>query len=205
MPSRIRSLVFGAVFAAGMLATALVHAADQFINVLTGGTSGVYYPLGVALGNTIGKAMPGAKTSVQATKASVENLNLLQPAAARSPSRSAIRYRMPGKATRRPGSRRRSRNCAASPRSTPTTSRSSRAPTAGIKTLADLKGKSVSVGAPKSGTELNARVILAAAGLTYKDFAKVEYLPFGESRRAHEESPDRRHAAVRGPRRLGAA
>ena len=53
-------------------------AADQFINVLTGGTSGVYYPLGVALANTIGKAMPAVKTSVQATKASVENLNLLQ-------------------------------------------------------------------------------------------------------------------------------
>ena len=33
-------------------------AADQFINVLTGGTSGVYYPLGVALANAIGKAMP---------------------------------------------------------------------------------------------------------------------------------------------------
>src|SRR5439155_12683866 len=53
-------------------------AAEQFINVLTGGTSGVYYPLGVALGNAIGKAIPGSKTSVQATKASVENLNLLQ-------------------------------------------------------------------------------------------------------------------------------
>ena len=50
-----------------------------------------------------------------------------------------------------------------------------------IKTLADLKGKSLSVGAPKSGTELNSRAILAAAGMTYKDFAKVEYLPFGES------------------------
>jgi TRAP transporter TAXI family solute receptor len=51
----------------------------------------------------------------------------------------------------------------------------------GIKTLADLKGKSLSVGAPKSGTELNSRAILAAAGLTYKDLGKVEYLPFAES------------------------
>jgi len=51
----------------------------------------------------------------------------------------------------------------------------------GIKTLADLKGKNVSVGAPKSGTELNARTIFATAGLTYKDLGKVEYLPFGES------------------------
>jgi TRAP transporter TAXI family solute receptor len=51
----------------------------------------------------------------------------------------------------------------------------------GIKTLADLKGKSLSVGAPKSGTELNSRAILAAAGMTYKDMGKVEYLPFAES------------------------
>jgi TRAP transporter TAXI family solute receptor len=47
--------------------------------------------------------------------------------------------------------------------------------------MADLKGKRISVGAPRSGTELNARAILKAAGLSYKDFAKVEYLPFGES------------------------
>ena len=51
----------------------------------------------------------------------------------------------------------------------------------GIKSLADLKGKRLSVGAPKSGTELNARAILQGAGLTYKDLGKVEYLPFGES------------------------
>ena len=47
----------------------------------------------------------------------------------------------------------------------------------GIKTLADLKGKRISVGAPKSGTELNARAIFKAAGLSYEDMGKVEYLP----------------------------
>jgi TRAP transporter TAXI family solute receptor len=51
----------------------------------------------------------------------------------------------------------------------------------GIKTLADLKGKSLSVGAPASGTELNARAIFAAAGLKYEDLGRVEYLPFAES------------------------
>ncbi len=44
-----------------------------------------------------------------------------------------------------------------------------------------MKGKRVSVGAARSGTELNAREILKAAGLSYSDLAKVEYLPFGES------------------------
>jgi TRAP transporter TAXI family solute receptor len=39
----------------------------------------------------------------------------------------------------------------------------------------------LSVGAPKSGTELNARAILAAAGIKYENLGKVEYLPFAES------------------------
>src|SRR5690606_30532188 len=36
-------------------------------------------------------------------------------------------------------------------------------------------------GAPASGTELNARTIFEAAGMSYADLGKVEYLPFGES------------------------
>ena len=52
--------------------------AQQFINILTGGTSGVYYPMGVALGKIYGDKIPNVKTQVQATKASVENLNLLE-------------------------------------------------------------------------------------------------------------------------------
>jgi uncharacterized protein len=51
----------------------------------------------------------------------------------------------------------------------------------GITTLEDLRGKRLSVGAPASGTELNARAILKAAGITYEDLGKVEYLPFAES------------------------
>ena len=55
MHSFARGFGFASLFAALLSAPAL--AADQFINVLTGGTSGVYYPLGVALSNGIGKAM----------------------------------------------------------------------------------------------------------------------------------------------------
>src|SRR5690349_4008685 len=167
------------------LALALVAgpaiAADQFINVLTGGTSGVYYPLGVALANAIGKSMPQLKTSVQATKASVENLNLLQA------GRGEIAFTLGDslsdawKGNEEAGFKtplKKLRGIAAIyPNYIQIVARAD----AGIKTLADLKGKKVSVGAPKSGTELNARVILHAAGIDYKDFSKVEYLPFGES------------------------
>src|SRR5690606_41030186 len=51
----------------------------------------------------------------------------------------------------------------------------------GIRSLEDLKGKRISVGAPKSGTELNARAIFAAAGLSYDDMRRVEFLPYAES------------------------
>jgi len=159
----------------------LAHAADAFVNVLTGGTSGVYYPLGVALANVIGKALPSLKTSVQATKASVENLNLLQA------GRGEIAFTLGDslsdawKGNEEAGFKaplKKLRGIAAIyPNYIQVVARAD----SGIKTLADLKGKNVSVGAPKSGTELNARTIFAAAGLTYKDLGKVEYLPFGES------------------------
>jgi TRAP transporter TAXI family solute receptor len=156
-------------------------AAETFINVLTGGTSGVYYPLGVALANTIGKAMPGAKTSVQATKASVENLNLLQAGRGELAFTLGDALSDAWKGNEEAGFKtplKKLRGVAAIyPNYIQIVARAD----AGIKTIADLKGKKISVGAPKSGTELNARAILEAAGITYKDFAKVEYLPFGES------------------------
>ncbi len=52
--------------------------ATQFVSVLTGGTAGVYYPLGVALAQLFNDTIPDAKATAQVTKASVENLNLLQ-------------------------------------------------------------------------------------------------------------------------------
>jgi len=45
--------------------------AAEFITVLTGGTSGIYYPLGVSLSKIYGERIEGSKTQVQATKASV--------------------------------------------------------------------------------------------------------------------------------------
>lgn len=66
------------IAAAAFAASTAAFAAPTFINVLTGGTSGVYYPIGVGLSQLYSNGIDGAKTSVQATKASVENLNLLQ-------------------------------------------------------------------------------------------------------------------------------
>lgn len=50
----------------------------------------------------------------------------------------------------------------------------------GIKTVADLKGKSVSIGAPGSGVYFNAMDVLTAAGLTENDI-KAQYQSFADS------------------------
>lgn len=49
-----------------------------------------------------------------------------------------------------------------------------------IKSVADLKGKSVSIGAPNSGVYFNAVDVLAAAGLTEQDI-NAQYQSFGDS------------------------
>jgi len=163
------------------LFVAPAQAAETFINVLTGGTSGVYYPLGVALANAIGKAMPNVKTSTQATKASVENLNLLQA------GRGEIAFTLGDslsdawKGNEEAGFKTPLKKLRGISAIYPNYIQVVARADSGIKTLADLKGKKISVGAPKSGTELNARAVLHAAGIDYKDFSKVEYLPFGES------------------------
>lgn len=153
----------------------------DFVNVLTGGTTGVYYPIGVALSQLYDKALPGVKTSVQATKASVENLNLLQAGKGEVGITLGDALADAWRGDVEAGFK------------TPLTKLRTIAPLhtnyiqivalaeANIKTIADLKGKRVSVGAPKSGTELNARAIFEGAGMSYKDLGKVEYLGYSES------------------------
>lgn len=55
-----------------------------------------------------------------------------------------------------------------------------------IKSVADLKGKRVSVGAPGSGTEINAQQILEAYGLTFDD-TQLQRLSFADSAKAIQD------------------
>lgn len=162
------------------LAMAGAQAAD-YIGVLTGGTSGVYYPMGVALSQVYSKAMPDAKVSVQATKASAENLNLLQSGRGEVGFTLGDALSDAWKGDAEAGFATPLKKLRGLAGIYPNYIQIVASAESGIRTLADLKGKRISVGAPKSGTELNARAVLKAAGLSYKDFAKVEYLPFGES------------------------
>ena len=156
-------------------------AAPQFINVLTGGTSGAYYPIGVALSQIYSDAMPDAKTSVQSTKASVENLNLVQTGKGEAAFALGDSVSSAWKGDEEAGFKKPLSKLRGIAAMYPNYIQIVASKESGIKSLEDLKGKRVSVGAPKSGTELNARVIFAAAGLSYSDFSKTEYLSFSAS------------------------
>ena len=176
----IRTLCYSLGLSAAFMASGAM-AQQTFINVLTGGQSGVYYPLGVSLAQIYGKSIPNARATAQVTKASAENLNLLQA------GRGEIAFTLGDalsdawKGDADAGFTKKLDKLRGISATYNNIIQIVANADSGIKTLADLKGKRLSVGAARSGTELNARAILKAAGLTYQDLGKVEYLPFGES------------------------
>ena len=150
----------------------------QFLNILAGSTGGVFYLLGRALSTVLSDALPGVRVSAQVTKGSTDNLQLL----ARSRGEIAfVQGDVLGSAWNGDVEG-----------GFPTRNDKLRVVSAlhlnyihvftladtGIRSLADLKGKRVSVGPASSGTELNARAVLSASGLRYQDLLKVEYLRY---------------------------
>ena len=156
-------------------------AQQQFVNVLTGGQSGVYYPLGVSLSQIFAKDIPNARSTAQVTRASAENLNLLQAGRGELGFTLADALSDAWQGNEEAGFKTKLDKLRGLSATYNNYIQIVANADSGIKTLADLKGKRVSVGAARSGTELNARAIFKAAGLSYNDLAKVEYLPFGES------------------------
>ncbi|WP_159589925.1 TAXI family TRAP transporter solute-binding subunit [Chelativorans xinjiangense] len=176
----------GKFLAAGAVAIGLgfnVAAANaqEFINVLTGGTSGVYYPLGVALSKIYGDNIEGVRTQVQSTKASVENLNLLQQGRGEIAFALGDSVKSAWEGDEEAGFPQQLDKLRGIAAIYPNYIQIVASQESGIQNFEDLKGRSLSVGAPKSGTELNARRIFDAMGMSYDDLSQTEYLPFGES------------------------
>ena len=158
------------------------RAAETQVTILTSTTTGSWYPLGMALSSVYGDAIKGVSFSAQATQASVENLRLLEAGdgelgftladtlASAVSSKEAGSDRLRGVARLYPNYV----HLVASKES-------------GIKTLADLKGKRVSLGPEQSGTAVIAAVILKAAGLTFGDLARVDHAGFVAAGRMVEQ------------------
>lgn len=159
-------------------AAAKVDRSKEFITVLTGPTSGIYFPIGGAFSKAVGEM--GYKTSATATGATVENINAIRTGKgemAIAMSDSVIQaVEAFGAFEGKP----KADDLRAMMGLWPNVVQIVTTKDSGITKFSDLKGKRVGVGAPNSGVELNARMIFEAHGMSYKD-AKVDYLSYGEA------------------------
>lgn len=176
-----KSALRGCALATSLAAAPFAVQAQEFINVLTGGTSGVYYPLGAGLANIYGEKIDGVRTQVQSTKASVENLNLLQDGRGELGFALGDSVAMAWEGNADAGFAQKLDKLRGIAAIYPNYIQIVASTDSGITEFGDLAGKSLSVGAPASGTELNARAIFGAMDMSYEDLGKIEYLPFAES------------------------
>ena len=151
----------------------------KFLNIGTGGTAGTYYPIGGAMAEILNKEIPGMNASAQSTGASVANINMLKDGSIDLAivQNDITYYAVSGTEMFKDKQVANLRGIATL---YPETCQFVTLDANGIKSIRDLKGKRVAVGAAGSGAEANARQILEAYGLTYDDIS-VQYLSFGEA------------------------
>ena len=147
------------------------------LSIATGGTSGTYYPIGGAIAAAVNKN-PEIQATAETGNAAVANTNLVAAGETEIAfSQSDVtawafngEVMFDGKPLK---------NLRAIAALYPETLQIVVSKESGIKTVADLKGKKVGVGAPGSGTEADARAIFSTVGIKYPDEIKAEPLDFG--------------------------
>jgi uncharacterized protein len=168
-----------AVIAAFGLATAGAQDKKNRISIGTGGTGGVYYPLGGGLAAVISKFIPGVEATAEVTAGSIANLQLI------GGGKSEIGFTMADSAwdayqglDKFTGKKVALRTlCVFYPNRMHVVTVEGR----GISKFADLKGKRVSTGAPASGTEIMALRLIEAYGLDPNKDMTRERLSVAES------------------------
>ncbi len=164
------------------IAFATVPAAAQVktrLSIATGGTGGVYYPLGGGLAALMSKHIPGVEATAEVTTASIDNMKLLHA------NKIAVAFTLPDSAWDAYQGQVKGLNEKVAVRSLAAIYSNYLHIVAldgsGIKSVADLKGKRVSTGAPGSGTEIRGLRVLEAYGVTPKDFKSQDRLGVAES------------------------
>jgi TRAP transporter TAXI family solute receptor len=167
---------------AGCVALGLVvgagGASAQSLSIATGGTGGVYYPLGGGFGNIIGKELPGYTATAQVTGGSVANLQLIASGKAdlcfsqvdAAWDAHVGRGKFPNKLPVR-----------ALTVMYPNHMHVVTVEGTGIEKVEDLKDRRVSTGSPGSATEVYAIRVLEAAGLSDEKDIRKERLGVAES------------------------
>ena len=169
----------------GGAASAEAQTARQWV-IATGGTGGVYYPLGGGLANIIGKSIPGVVATAQVTGGSVDNLRLLgakkadiafsQVDAAWDAINGTDKFTT-GKL-----------DIKALAVLYPNHMHVVTISTTGIKSVAAMKGRRVSTGSTGSATEVFANRVLEAAGLDHAKDIRKERLGVAESVNAMKDN-----------------
>jgi len=166
-----------AALAALALAAAPADAQTR-LSIATGGTGGVYYPLGGGLANVLSKALPGVEATAEVTSASVDNVKLVgagkadlaftlaDTAADGANGVGKFKEKVPIRALA----------VLYANKSQWVTVEGT-----GIQRMQDLKGKRIGTGAPGSGTEIIALRILEAYGLDPEKDVTREKLSVAES------------------------
>ncbi|HYD29824.1 MAG TPA: TAXI family TRAP transporter solute-binding subunit [Azospirillaceae bacterium] len=181
--SSTRRLAMAVAVGAALAATAVVAQAPAFFRIGTGGTAGTYYPVGGLIANVISGnsgGVPGLVATAVASNGSVANINAINSGASESGfSQSDVAYwaytgtgLFEGKG--------KVEDLRAIATLYPETIHLVARKDANIKSVSDLKGKRVSLDEPGSGTLVDARIVLAAFGMTERD-VRAEYLKPGPS------------------------
>jgi len=153
--------------------------------VATGGTGGTYYPLGGGMADQITKNA-GVTATAQSTGASAENMRLIRDQGADIAFTQSDIAEYANKGTAMFEQDGKIETFQAIGALYNETIQIVVSPDSGINTVADLKGKRVSVGAPGSGTEMNAQQILEAYGLKFED-VQLQRLSFADSSKAIQD------------------
>ncbi len=170
------------IFLALFLGLALILsgpiAAEQFISIATGGTGGVYYPLGGGMSDLINQHVEGVDATAEVTGASTENARLIQTGEVElALIQNDIAYYAKHGTEMFEAEKENLRGVAML---YPEIIQIVTLEDSGIESVYDFQDKTIAVGAPGSGTEANARQIIEAHGLTYDDMT-VDYLSFAEA------------------------
>ena len=155
---------------------------DQFLSIATGGTGGVYFPLGGALASIFNSYVPGVTANAESTGASVANIDLVgQGETELAFIQNDITYYAFTGTEMFEDRDEAIDNIRGMAVIYPELIQIVALAGSGIESVEDLAGMRVAIGAPGSGTEANARQILAAHGLTYDDLGQADFLSFAEA------------------------
>jgi TRAP transporter TAXI family solute receptor len=171
--------VLAATLSAGMILAGAVYAQQKTMAIGTGGTGGVYYPLGGAIANVLSKALPNTQATAEVTGGSVDNLKLI------ASGQSELGFSMADAALDAFNGQDKFKSGKV-PLQTllvvyPNRMHVVTVEGTGIEKMSDLKGKRVSTGSPGSATEVMAFRVLEASGLDKDKDMKRERLGVAES------------------------